>query len=433
MFCYITPMFLVYGIGMNMKSASNRVQPHPPKHLLAREALRRRIETGIYPPGSRLPTEVELPKILETGKQTVVRALNDLVREGLIYRRRGDGTYVADRSAQPLIPGRRLRVGVLWFRSVLPERLQTHFQGAITRGLLAAWGLNSLEPAWSRAGEREPTCAVWTSVTRGLTLECLGESLYSRARHPDLEAVRAGRFDALLTLGILEEEWLEALLGLGLPTVLVDFLHERFAERADQVFVDPLPGYRAAVRHFFAQGLRRIHFVGSLMSLAAPSAEMTPAEVSTYRDGRRRVDPDSYLRLSAYRVALDECRLAASDAAVHFEWAGIEGGRRLAERLLALPECERPEAVVCHSASQAEELMAACAELGLLLKGAGGAEEEYRGAALPIRADGVQLGRAAAELLLGKLQRPERLPLRVGVPMLLHAEATRPVPAGVPL
>ncbi|MBI3831659.1 MAG: GntR family transcriptional regulator [Planctomycetes bacterium] len=398
-----------------------------PKHQRVLEALRSQIAEGRYPPGSRLPAETELPGMLHAGKQTVVRALNELVREGAIVRRRGDGTYVAEHQRPPLLPGRHLRLGLLWRQSVMTERLHGTFQGAMTRGALAAWGLDGVTPEFARAGERETTRGAWTSVTRGATVTALGESVYSRERHPALEAVKAERFDGILTLSIIEEPWIEELLALGIPVVLVDFPSERFAARAELVYVDALPGYRAAVRALAANGARRIHFVGTKMMAAAPSAEMTPEEVQAYQEGRARIDPDSFLRLSAFRAGMDEAGLAVRDAEVHFEHHGAEAA--LANRLLALPEAERPEAFVCHSATQAEALIKACAEKGVRVRGAGAAEGAQAGAAQPIVIDGVELGRTAAEMLLWKLQRPQRAPLRVGVPME-WARAAQPVAAG---
>ncbi|MBE7462198.1 MAG: GntR family transcriptional regulator [Planctomycetes bacterium] len=397
------------------------------KHREVVEALRKRIRDGVYEPGSRLPGETELPRLLKAGKQTVVRALGELVREGLIVRRRGDGTYVADPVRPPLVPGRHLKIGVLWPRSVRPDRMQSWFQGEMTRGLLTAWGLEAAAPEWDRSGEREPTRVVWSDVGRAVTVEALGESSWSRERHPALEAVQAGRFDGLVALSIIEEDWLARVLDSNVPAVLVDFPNERFASRADQVYVDPTMGFRAAVRALYEQGARRIHFVGAEMVVAAPSDALTPSEVVAYQHGKRRIDPDSFLRLSAFRAAMDELGLVAGEDALHFEFVGREA--RMAERLLALPEEKRPDAVVCHSASQAEGLQSAFAARGLRLPAAGCVSGAYRGPALPIHTDGAELGRTAAELLLWRMQRPERPALRVGVPMTFDARLTASVPS----
>ena len=65
--------------------------------------LRRRILTGRYRRGARLPAERELCGDLNVSRITVRRALDLLEEERLIDRRQGSGTYVAPHSA-PRIP-----------------------------------------------------------------------------------------------------------------------------------------------------------------------------------------------------------------------------------------------------------------------------------------------------------------------------------------
>ena len=55
--------------------------------------LRRAVADGRYPPGQRLPTEAELVASTGRGRQTVRRAFQELVSEGVIYRVRGRGTF----------------------------------------------------------------------------------------------------------------------------------------------------------------------------------------------------------------------------------------------------------------------------------------------------------------------------------------------------
>jgi len=58
------------------------------------EILRGRIERGEYVPDQQLPTEVELAEQFGVSRITSKRALIELEREGLIYRRRGSGSFV---------------------------------------------------------------------------------------------------------------------------------------------------------------------------------------------------------------------------------------------------------------------------------------------------------------------------------------------------
>ncbi|MEO3759020.1 GntR family transcriptional regulator [Mycobacterium sp. B14F4] len=72
----------------------------PPAYQALREQLRDEIAAGRYGDGVRLPTESELVAMHGLSRQTVRRAFQDLVAEGVVYRVPGRGTYASD-------PGRR--------------------------------------------------------------------------------------------------------------------------------------------------------------------------------------------------------------------------------------------------------------------------------------------------------------------------------------
>lgn len=59
------------------------------------EILRSHITSGIWQPGDMIPPESELKRQYEVSQITVRQALNLLVDNGMIYRRRGQGTFVA--------------------------------------------------------------------------------------------------------------------------------------------------------------------------------------------------------------------------------------------------------------------------------------------------------------------------------------------------
>lgn len=59
------------------------------------EILRQNIVRGEWQPDDMLPSEVELMEQYNVSRITVRQALDELVNEGLIYRQRGRGTFVA--------------------------------------------------------------------------------------------------------------------------------------------------------------------------------------------------------------------------------------------------------------------------------------------------------------------------------------------------
>ena len=62
------------------------------------DVLRQAIQEGKYPPGSQLPSELDLISILGVSRTTLREAMRSLEEQGLIVRRRGLGTYVSKRS-----------------------------------------------------------------------------------------------------------------------------------------------------------------------------------------------------------------------------------------------------------------------------------------------------------------------------------------------
>ena len=64
-------------------------------HLQVQEHLRNLIESGVYGPGARLPSEVDLAAQLGISRPTLREALLHLEQEGVLVRRHGVGTFVS--------------------------------------------------------------------------------------------------------------------------------------------------------------------------------------------------------------------------------------------------------------------------------------------------------------------------------------------------
>jgi GntR family transcriptional regulator len=74
-----------------------RPDPFPglPKYLHLRETLITAIEGGHWKPGAKLPTEAELTGLTPYSLGTVQRAMRSLVDDGVVVRRKGQGSFVA--------------------------------------------------------------------------------------------------------------------------------------------------------------------------------------------------------------------------------------------------------------------------------------------------------------------------------------------------
>lgn len=80
-----------------------------------RDTLLRDISEGHYPPGQRLPTEVQLAERFGVNRHTIRRALADMAEQNIVFARRGSGVFVRHVPTRYRI-GRRTR-----FRQNLTE------------------------------------------------------------------------------------------------------------------------------------------------------------------------------------------------------------------------------------------------------------------------------------------------------------------------
>lgn len=73
-------------------------RPGVPKYVAMRDAIVSVVNDGYWPPGTRLPTESEWAERLPLSLGTIQRALRLLVDDGVIVRRPGAGSFIAERN-----------------------------------------------------------------------------------------------------------------------------------------------------------------------------------------------------------------------------------------------------------------------------------------------------------------------------------------------
>lgn len=156
-----------------------------PLYRQVRDAISERIQRGEFAAGERLPSEAQLAADLRINRLTVRRAMEELTREGVVFTRRGAGTFVADAPARTplalsLSPApdwaalakelaRELTSGED-YREVLLSYDEDD-DPRIRRDLGVARGrLSRLETAFEVAGEPLMLATLWTSRRLGLKM-----------------------------------------------------------------------------------------------------------------------------------------------------------------------------------------------------------------------------------------------------------------------
>ena len=93
---------VIAGAAGRARRASDECKTERRHIRLLRDQLRDEIAAGRYRDGARLPTESELVARHGLSRQTVRRAFQDLVAEGMVYRVPGRGTYASERGRRYL-------------------------------------------------------------------------------------------------------------------------------------------------------------------------------------------------------------------------------------------------------------------------------------------------------------------------------------------
>ena len=105
-----------------------------PLYLQLEDILRKEITSGAWKPDSLIPSENELGKLYGLSRMTVRSVITTLVKEGLLYRVQGKGTFVAKdkiSAAPPIYHGVReqlemqgyqIKTDIVDFSYILPDQ-----------------------------------------------------------------------------------------------------------------------------------------------------------------------------------------------------------------------------------------------------------------------------------------------------------------------
>ena len=124
-----------------------------PLYQQIKDAIRLQIEAGDWRPGQQIPSEPELSEGLGVARGTVRNAITELVHEGWLERRQGDGTYVTRRSLEQRL------MGFYSFAREARERGQELTSRVLewttvrcSEGLAAAWSSRPASPYCTSLG-----------------------------------------------------------------------------------------------------------------------------------------------------------------------------------------------------------------------------------------------------------------------------------------
>ncbi|GMV80574.1 MAG: hypothetical protein AMXMBFR7_17580 [Planctomycetota bacterium] len=281
------------------------------------QMIRDQVQSGSLKVGEKLEAETALARQLGVHRLTVNKAMATLVREGLLRRVQGRGTFVAEPKAH-LETG---TLGVLY--SAAPDRLRSDsFYGRILDGL------------------REET--------KGDVLLLGRSGGANKMAGPDLDELAWDRVDGLVLLEVFDEDYIaSAIKRSPVPVVIVDYEPTRV--KCDYAILDNYQGIRSATDHLLKLGHKRIACVG----------EPPPPQ-------KINVDPAWQDRRKGWEDAM---KAAGHTDLKRLFYAlpgrGAAGLEAFMEQALALPPAERPTAWVCAGDDIAIKLIALAQQAGV--------------------------------------------------------------------
>jgi GntR family histidine utilization transcriptional repressor len=149
-----------------------------PVYLQIERAVRSKVQSGAWPPGYRIPTEIDLMRLAQCSRATINKALTNLANAKLIVRQRRHGSHIRQSTEEHAV------LGILDIRKQIEGAARTYSYEVIERRVLNA-GDGSV--CWPEVEPGEPL--LWLlAVHRGNgEAEVIEERLIRLALAPDAE------------------------------------------------------------------------------------------------------------------------------------------------------------------------------------------------------------------------------------------------------
>src|SRR3546814_5948375 len=98
-------------------SSDLATQDAPPRYAAIKQSISNAVRDGSLKPGDRVPSEAELVEKFDVSRMTANRALRELQSAGVIVRRAGSGSFIAE----PKPIGHMIEI-----RNIAEERSEEH-------------------------------------------------------------------------------------------------------------------------------------------------------------------------------------------------------------------------------------------------------------------------------------------------------------------
>jgi DNA-binding LacI/PurR family transcriptional regulator len=352
------------------------------------KSLHKSIIDEYYKPGDRLPSEVDLADQFNSSRPTVARAINDLERIGLLFRKAGSGTYVNFNSKA---------AGILSFGILIANTAESEIFEAIyssIAGLSEHKNFNLM----LYGSPNDKSDSFRDEVSR-LVERCASQKIAGIFFVPARMKNKSDRFNLEIADSFSRQ---------GISMVLIDRDAVPFPERSnyDLVGIDNIRAGYIMTKHLLD------HSCGTVDFLTKPMLAET-----------------SLLRHAGYRLAIEEHGLKPEHDRVHI------GNPADADFIKSIIAAKRPDAVLCSNDVEAAELMSSLDNMGItagkdiLIAGFDDVRyaEHLRVPLTTYHMPCVEIGAIAVDTMLSRIKEPKAAPRHImaeGYPVFRRSTQT---------
>ncbi|GGD11186.1 phosphonate metabolism transcriptional regulator PhnF [Pontibacillus salipaludis] len=201
-----------------------------PMYYQIEEHMKQKIQQGEFVPGDMIPSERELSETYEVSRMTVRQSITNMVNDGILYREKGRGTFVAEQKIEQTLQGMTSFTEDMKARGMVPSSRLLHFDVVPAQAEMAEkLGINQEEELFLiqriRFADQEPmaveTTFIPAKLVPGLNQEIVQGSLYEymEATH----GYQIGRATQLIEATIVDQQEAELLqVPLSSPVLVIE-------------------------------------------------------------------------------------------------------------------------------------------------------------------------------------------------------------------
>ncbi|QSS99592.1 phosphonate metabolism transcriptional regulator PhnF [Pontibacillus sp. ALD_SL1] len=201
-----------------------------PMYYQIEEQIKQQIQQGEFAPGDMIPSERELSETYDVSRMTVRQSITNMVNDGILYREKGRGTFVAEQKIEQTLQGMTSFTEDMKARGMMPSSRLLHFDVVPAQADMAGkLGIQQEEELFLiqriRFADQEPmaveTTFIPAKLAPGLNQDSVQGSLYEYME--TTHGYQIGRATQVIEATIVDQQEAELLqVPLSSPVLVIE-------------------------------------------------------------------------------------------------------------------------------------------------------------------------------------------------------------------